>query len=800
MSRHAIAAALAALVMSGCEAPEAQSYVLALWLPDDTAPTVQRIRELRESECQARLLTPGAERQFQEWRVQAERWQSCLDALGRVNALTSPVSMDWLYWTLGEVESVAGDDDAIARHRVRFPDYRALFTHLTGDGLSDVRTDGPLSRTYPLHGRRMFVRDVDGQLISGALEDLSLDAETGRYSLRFSLGTQGLGILTADAAGFTGYFVLGGLLYDIGVANGGMQLVSVRPVPPTASHPPEHSAGALFTSADAAALNATALRNYASYQGLELARNANVLMAPPLQCARSYPAPLPDSASVINVLFAYTEDADLQSAVVVDSLPKDQRKPIPRDWTEVGNHLTFEASKVFADHELVTRVRSLGAVKLAISEKYWREKAGKLVGDDDVLLFWHSAFLAQKTLPAAAGDKLVNSELGKVVDGDSKMKQGVESLRALLNETRFKEKADVVAIIASQSSELGGRFCGLSGAIRAQFGNSLIITRVDCAMLNLSFSHELGHLLGARHEGPPSYVCVPGSQLYNRGECAQDDEDYGTVANPLPDPVPRTNRAYIDLQKKTGTLMTSGASGTRPYETYLRSDLRLERMPLWSQIDPEVINGVNLSYERCCSDGAYADAYAAGCVSQFLPEISLPIKPTPPGFDGGTNDPKPVIDIRELEATMEFALNQPRSIDNLTAAQQLKLLRIDEQLLANNLKKFVVEGFADTTGSTENSARVSERRALAIAKRLCKDRPDRLVGYNSYGETGLIISTKDARLERRNRRALISWRPEGMTAYGISIKTQSCADFLNKDLVAFQDLEKTRLSAANTRR
>ena len=73
-----------------------------------------------------------------------------------------------------------------------------------------------------------------------------------------------------------------------------------------------------------------------------------------------------------------------------------------------------------------------------------------------------------------------------------------------VNDRRDRAGADLATLIINQSD-----YCGLADAIMANAATAFAIVHYDCATGYYSFAHELGHLMGARHNeqadtsGPP---------------------------------------------------------------------------------------------------------------------------------------------------------------------------------------------------------------------------------------------------------------------------------------------------------
>ena len=70
-------------------------------------------------------------------------------------------------------------------------------------------------------------------------------------------------------------------------------------------------------------------------------------------------------------------------------------------------------------------------------------------------------------------------------------KTGFSKVRALRNEKR----ADVVALIVDDASG-----CGLSTRVAADADEAFVVVHHSCAALTYSLAHEIGHIIGARHD------------------------------------------------------------------------------------------------------------------------------------------------------------------------------------------------------------------------------------------------------------------------------------------------------------
>lgn len=88
-------------------------------------------------------------------------------------------------------------------------------------------------------------------------------------------------------------------------------------------------------------------------------------------------------------------------------------------------------------------------------------------------------------------------DLANLVAGNGEAAQKVHALRDSLH-------ADMVILIANNPAA-----CGMAQAIAASPDTAYATVYHDCASTNLSFAHEIGHLMGACHDPAQGSECVP---------------------------------------------------------------------------------------------------------------------------------------------------------------------------------------------------------------------------------------------------------------------------------------------------
>lgn len=104
----------------------------------------------------------------------------------------------------------------------------------------------------------------------------------------------------------------------------------------------------------------------------------------------------------------------------------------------------------------------------------------------------------------------LNSE-SYVVDSERLMSHSDGFLDAV-HDLRVTTKSDVVALIVGN-----GGSCGIAGSIGVKYSTGFVVVREDCGIEQHTYAHEIGHLIGARHNLQAYTRESPSSGTYGHG-------------------------------------------------------------------------------------------------------------------------------------------------------------------------------------------------------------------------------------------------------------------------------------------
>ncbi|MET0028816.1 MAG: M12 family metallo-peptidase [Candidatus Thiodiazotropha sp.] len=89
-----------------------------------------------------------------------------------------------------------------------------------------------------------------------------------------------------------------------------------------------------------------------------------------------------------------------------------------------------------------------------------------------------------------------------------------------IDELRKQYSADIVVLVVGE-----GESCGRAAAINARASNAFAVVRYNCMTGNYTFGHEIGHLLGARHNPEED----PSTRPYPQGHGFRYDPFWRTI-------------------------------------------------------------------------------------------------------------------------------------------------------------------------------------------------------------------------------------------------------------------------------
>lgn len=138
--------------------------------------------------------------------------------------------------------------------------------------------------------------------------------------------------------------------------------------------------------------------------------------------------------------------------------------------------------------------------------------------------------------------------LYRMVDGMA----GFTKVRALRNEMR----ADVVALVVDDPSG-----CGLSTRVAADADEAFVVVHHSCAALTYSLAHEIGHIIGARHDKAldQNTSPFPYGHGYVNGSKWRDIMSYKSSCNGCPRLPFWSNPAIKIMGERAGTIETDNA-------------------------------------------------------------------------------------------------------------------------------------------------------------------------------------------------------------------------------------------------
>jgi outer membrane protein OmpA-like peptidoglycan-associated protein len=333
-----------------------------------------------------------------------------------------------------------------------------------------------------------------------------------------------------------------------------------------------------------------------------------------------------------------------------------------------------------------------------------------------------------------------------------------------------------------------GKYCGISGRIRAQRSSAVAFVQVDCSEANYDLLHELGHLLGARHEwgDQERQNCEKRSATTNLvkenvtdidSDCEQDYQDVKELRLESIDKA--TNRAFVQVddwaQQPYGTIMSAN-SETKLF--YGPTNPPVDRRPYWSSTSAKFVRGVRVSsgkednlaaihkYAKCLADFAGPGPFPEDNAEKICLKVSVPPPASPVPHENCVATNTCQDDIGGLNKLIYFATDQIGFGDVYKA----EVDRLAGSLFSQNVPHVYVEGFADSQivnskGEEQYNCLLSRERAAAVAhyvhgvfEKLVKDgTPAPTVSCRWWGSKlpthAMLANSKDA----HNRHAKISW-------------------------------------------
>lgn len=810
--------------------------------------------EVRE-DCGAALNRTSPKDDLQLWLGTPRTIDKCLNDMASTQ--TALVAAPWVNWLCRP--------DAPPERRLfwaprlrdeaplRCSDPRAQFTYLTGIALSDAQLAPPTAAAIPLleeHARIKLIDPTIQRTTEATVRRIEV-IENGGYQLWFDLDTGGdSGYVTIRENVKAGQLKIGGIYFvlapldPVNTAAGGYtwQQFSVDRDSPT--HPSNAEAGVdrdTLTEQrhDAASdpAQARALLNaqapYRNFLG-DAVRDKDGLHYQ-LTCPADPPATAPKARQVpLRILFAYTQAARSgMAAKQSDSTARESiRAEIDGVLVNVNAVLKEQHIAIQMITADITPIPGIDPVLDLIDASF--AKPPGVRGPDMHLLKWVDILvedilsLQSVCLPlndSCATDNVVLKPQQGV--SDALRRQALAAIEPVLVGERLKSRADIVAFVVGEKQMEGH---GLAAGIRASYFNSFFFIRVNSLRANLTLQHEIGHLLGGRHELLSS--CP--SELCSLDPACRGPKDSSCPSECLLDAIdncegaPKSNHAHTfeatlvsktagpgDIKLRVGTIMST-------YDTMDCESLFECRMNRWSErlgskastwpaspyLAPKPLHlsfPANGATPGASNEARVISAYAV-CASQFLPSRLDPLPsiqssgattPTLGGiFDASLGSNTALADrdahakeVRDPQRTISFDTDSPTARNPQLFEEQgwevdevLYALGPDDegQMSSSTRRAFYVEGYADRVGNERHNCQLAWRRANAVAARICAQAPHASIGVTGYGEQWPAVLTEDERPEGRNRRVVISWPDIPLTRVGSPIRTESCQSFLQQ--------------------
>jgi outer membrane protein OmpA-like peptidoglycan-associated protein len=324
-----------------------------------------------------------------------------------------------------------------------------------------------------------------------------------------------------------------------------------------------------------------------------------------------------------------------------------------------------------------------------------------------------------------------------------------QSLTDFFGQSRVKSGADFALLIIG-GDELGD-LDGFASGVRADSDSAgAMVQRLRAVPARAAF-HELGHLLGARHERE-SYQIVgclraaANTTFVPDDECRLDIADRATYG--YPEVYNRPNRAFV--RGSFATLMSSGSQNRTPY---------------WSSPDPDANRSRKLSNDY--EDNARVIVSFASQLAHPIPSVaSAPVKlpPSQPQSAGGYSIS--VTENCELSDTCRavrptglvqffYFPSDVWSLENPDKDSKVLAKAVESfasWMSRQNVQTLFIDGYADTVDSYSYNLALSINRAEAVAAALRRQKPGILTMCKGHSFFGADEPTAMGISEARNRR------------------------------------------------
>jgi len=669
-------------------------------------------------QCAALLMGERVWSNFELWQFQWTAESACRESLRRlgddilVSSNLSELFEKPVDGWLVAARSASGAD-ALASAKVQMVDPQWRFAELTGKSMNAAWEEIPRPRSLPVvpAAAELAVWTVDQRQLRITVDNVEL-LGPGSFRMYFH-GSQPLdnGVVSVRDGVYVGDWRIDDHTYSLTATTDRSQVVSTAvPAGHTAQRYPTYDAGGTSETRGDASLSASEKTAVEAFRSCILDQKSK-----------------PTTVAAYRVLIAIDSDAIREK---VD-----------------GNTLVFHLAESVA--------HGLSGVHRAVELEF----VGPLVLSQSIA--------GLRTKLQSAGELSEKSDDPWLLDKDfsERLLQHPETvdpdLARELAEGRKAQGADAIVIVGG--SEMLQGLDGYS-IVRADPGTAMAIVVGKNATIKYTTLHEIGHLLGARHErecsaikscfakAPPPQQCGSDTEC---GLCTQDRLDaiaLGSGQSCL------ANRAFTD--KRMATLMDAST----PHRRISYFSSAAGQGPDEERLSDESLQDNELTVSRVATCVRVASGPLSKPVSRTLPS---PPQSNPPPKNRCEEDHSCRLEFPRLMVETVYFDFDVWEVERMAGMGE-QLAQFSRWAKRNHIHRFFIDGYADRVGSSRANEFVSWSRAANVARDFHEQGFETLCAGHSFEEPDLPSGGTKA---RRNRSVEIRWEescngPDGAVCAG----------------------------------